>query len=300
VHDPSICLSCYQHTSNNMASSLTIESTLKLATGAKLPILGFGVWDSPSNLTTKSCLEALKVGYRHIDTAQLYGNEAEVGEAVKSSGLKREDVYITSKIYTPDSDAQSTYEKALASVKKIAGNDGYLDLMLIHNAAVGAEPRKKMWQAMEKLHQEGKYNSIGVSNYGIGHLEDLKSYATVWPPAVNQLELHPWLQQREVVDYCHKNGIAVEAYCPLVRNQKKDDVTLNEVAKKHGKTTAQVLVRYCIEKGWSPLPKSDNPGRIAQNADVFDFSLGKDDMEKLDAVPQEPALVLAVDNKSKS
>ncbi|TKA58654.1 hypothetical protein B0A55_12136, partial [Friedmanniomyces simplex] len=208
------------------------------------------------------------------------------------------DIYVTSKIWEAGADVESTYERCAGSVKKIVGDGGYLDLMLIHNAAVGAEPRKRMWLAMEKLHEEGKFKSIGVSNYGIGHMEDMKSYAKVWPPAVNQLELHPWLQQREVVEYCHKNGIVVEAYCPLVRNQKADDPTLNEIGKKHGKTTAQVLVRYCIDKGWSPLPKSDNPARIAQNADVFDFQLGKEDIEKLDAMPQETPLVLAVDNES--
>lgn len=149
-----------------MSTQLTIQSALKLPSGGKLPILGFGVWDSPSDLTTKSCLEALKVGYRHIDTAQVYGNEAEVGEAVRKSGLARKDVFITSKIYSAEADVQSTYEKCLGSVKKITGEDGYLDLMLIHNAAVGAEPRKTMWQAMEKLHGEGKFKSIGVSNFG--------------------------------------------------------------------------------------------------------------------------------------
>ena len=280
-----------------MSKAYTLQSTLKLSGGNQLPILGFGVWDSPSHLTTQSCLSALKTGYRHIDTAQLYGNETEVGKALQESGLARKHVFITSKIYTPDSDAASTYQKCLGSVEKIAGKDGYLDLMLIHNANVGAEPRKKMWQAMEKLHDEGRYKSIGVSNFGIAHLEDLKKYAKVWPPAVNQLELHPWLQQREVVDYCQQNGIVVEAYCPLVRNSKKDDATLNAIAEKHKKSTAQVLVRYCIEKVWSPLPKSDNAGRIQQNADVFDFQLDSDDMSKLDSVPQESALVLAVDNK---
>ena len=294
IHLPQI----FDPSSNKMSTS--IQSSIKLPSGNKLPTLGFGVWDSPAELTTKSCLEALKVGYRHIDTAQLYGNEAEVGGAIKQAGLSRDELFITSKIYTPESDAQSTYQKCLESVKKIDGEDGYIDLFLIHNANVGPEKCKTMWQAMEKMHDEGKFKSIGVSNHGIRHLENLKSYAKVWPPAVNQLELHPWLQQREVVEYCQKNGIVVEAYCPLVRNQKANDPTLNEVAKKHGKTTAQVLVRYCIEKGWSPLPKSDNPGRIAQNADVFDFALGKDDMEKLDAVPQEAPLVIAVDNTTTS
>ncbi|KAF2764486.1 Aldo/keto reductase [Teratosphaeria nubilosa] len=274
------------------------STTLQLLNGTKLPVLGFGVWDSPSHLTTKSCLEALKVGYKHIDTAQVYGNEAEVGAAFRESGLNRKDVWITSKIYSPGSDAQSTYQKLLDSVKKIDGESGYLDLMLIHNAAVGHDSYKTMWQAMEKLHEEGKLKSIGVSNFGIGHLEDLKKFAKAWPPAVNQLELHPWLQQREVIQFCQANRIVVEAYCPLVRNQKADDPVLNEIAKKHSKTTAQVLVRYAIEKGWSPLPKSDNPGRIAQNADVFDFKLDVKDMEKLDSQPQESALVLAVDNKS--
>jgi len=281
-----------------MSQATNIESTLKLSSGNQLPILGFGVWDSPNHITTQSCLTALKTGYRHIDTAQLYGNETEVGKALAESGLARKDVFITSKIYTPDSDADSTYKKCLGSVEKIAGKDGYLDLMLIHNANVGAEQRTKMWQAMEKLYEEGKYKSIGVSNYGIGHLEHMKKYAKVWPPSVNQLELHPWLQQREVVEYCQRNGIVVEAYCPLVRNAKANDKTLNEVADKHKKSTAQVLVRYCIEKNWSPLPKSDNPGRIKQNSEVFDFKLDQEDMTKLDSVPQEAALVLAVDNKS--
>ena len=179
----------------------------------------------------------------------------------------------------------------------MGGDEGYLDLVLIHNANVGHDKRKLMWQAMEKLHHDGKIKSIGASNFGIGHLEDTKKYAKVWPPAVNQLELHPWLQQREVVEYCRKNNIVIEAYCPLVRNQKANDPTLKAIAEKHGKTTAQVLVRYCLEKGWSPLPKSDTPSRIAQNADVFNFQLDKGDMKQLDDQPQEAALVLAVDNE---
>ncbi|KAK5164117.1 uncharacterized protein LTR77_010208 [Saxophila tyrrhenica] len=279
-------------------SGLTITSTAKLSSGKAIPLLGFGVWDSPSHLTTKSCLGALKVGYRHIDTAQVYGNEPEVGEAVKQSSLKREDIYVTSKILSPGSDDAATYQKCLESVHKIGGKDGYLDLMLIHNASPGAASIKLMWQAMEKLQQEGKIKSIGVSNFGIGHIEKMKEYAKVWPPMVNQLELHPWLQQREIVDYCHKNNIIVEAYCPLVRNQKAKDPDLSSVAEKHGKSTAQVLVRYCLQKNWVPLPKSDNPGRIAQNADIYDFELDKQDMEKLDGQKQEAALVVAVDNQA--
>ena len=291
-------LTCLHNTFDNMAEKLSIESSLKQLNGHKLPILGFGVWDSPKDLTTKSCLEALKVGYRHIDTAQGYSNEEEVGKAVRESRIPRDQLFITSKIWQAGDDDESTYQKCLDSVKKIDGDNGYLDLMLIHNAAVGAEPRKRMWLAMEKLHKEGKFKSIGVSNYGIGHIEEMKKYASVWPPTVNQLELHPWLQQREVVEYCQKNGIVVEAYCPIVRNQKANDPTLNEISKKHGKSTTQVLIRYCIEKGWSPLPKSDNPARIKQNAEVWDFALDKDDMKKLDDMPEETPLVVAVDNQS--
>jgi diketogulonate reductase-like aldo/keto reductase len=282
-----------------MASSLTLQSTLKLKSGTAIPRLGFGVWDSPSHLTTKSCLSALKTGYRHIDTAQVYGNEAEVGKAVRECGLKREDVFVTSKILTPDDDDKATYEKVLESVKKIDGEDGYLDLMLIHNSTAGPEGVKKMWQAMEKLHSEGRLKAIGVSNFGVGTIDRMKEYAQVWPPMVNQLELHPWLQQREVVSYCQKNGMVVEAYCPLVRNQKAEDPVLSGIASNHGKTTAQILLRYCLQKDWVPLPKSDNADRIAQNADVYSFELSKEDMAKLDEQNTDGSgsLVLAVSNE---
>lgn len=280
-------------------SRFSITTTSKLSSGKSIPTLGFGVWDSPNHITTQSCLEALKVGYRHIDTAQVYGNEVEVGKAVKSSDLAREDIFVTSKILSPGSDAAATRKKCIESVDKIGGADGYLDLMLIHNSASGASAVKMMWQAMEQSQEEGKIKSIGVSNFGIGHIDQMKEYAKVWPPAVNQLELHPWCQQREVVDYCHKNNIVVEAYCPLVRNQKADDPTLKSVGEKHQKSTQQVLLRYCLQKNWVPLPKSDNKKRIAQNADLFDFELDQQDMEKLDGQKQEPALVVAVDNKSR-
>jgi diketogulonate reductase-like aldo/keto reductase len=170
-------------------SSFTIKSTTKLLSGNVIPLLGFGVWDSPKDVTTKSCLEALKVGYRHIDTAQGYGNEAEVGEAVRQSGLKREDVFLTSKIFSPGSDDAETYNKCAESVRKTGGENGYLDLMLIHNVTPGAAGIKMIWQSMEKLQQEGKIKSIGVSNFGIAHIEQMKQYAKFWPPAVNQLEV---------------------------------------------------------------------------------------------------------------
>ena len=170
-------------------AALTLQSTFELRGGKRIPTLGFGVWDSPKDLTTKSCLKALQVGYRNIDTAQVYGNEAEVGDAVNKSNLSRGEIYVTSKIVSPGPDDAATYQKCLDSVNKIGGVESYLDLMLIHNVTPGANGIKIIWQAMEKLHAEGKIKSIGVSNFGIAHIEQMKSYATVWPPAVNQLEV---------------------------------------------------------------------------------------------------------------
>ena len=174
----------------------------------------------------------------------------------------------------------------------------YADLFLIHSPNAGTEARQKMWRALERAHKDGHCRAIGVSNFGTGHIEEMKKYATVWPPQVNQIELHPWCQQREVVRYCETNKIVVEAYCPLVRNQKADDETLNKVADKHAKTPGQVLIRYCVQKGWVPLPKSDTPSRISANADVYAFELDGEDMATLDNLDQgaKGAIVQAVDN----
>jgi hypothetical protein len=266
---------------------------------AQIPRLGFGVYRSSTSQCIESCTTALKVGYRTIDTAQFYENEAEVGAAVRQSGLKRDDVFITTKILSAGGSFAKSLQKCIDSVDKIDGKEGYVDCFLIHSPNGGKEKRKEMWQALEKLYEIGKAKSIGVSNYGIGHIEEMKAYAKVWPPHVNQIELHPWCQQREIVEYCKKNKMVVEAYCPLVRNYKANDETLVGIAKKYGKTTGQILIRYCLQKGWVPLPKSDNPERIAQNADVFGFDISKEDMATLDGLDQgsSGAIVEAVDNK---
>ncbi|TVY30072.1 putative oxidoreductase [Lachnellula hyalina] len=282
-----------------MASKLAITDLLVLPKSAvKIPQLGFGVYQAHGPECTSSTLAALKAGYRHIDTAQYYANEKEVGEAVRQSGLKRSDIFITTKILSPASSIDKNYQKMLDSIQKIDGKDGYVDLFLIHTASMGAKGRKEIYQALEKLLEDGKTRSIGVSNWGIGHIEELKSFAKIYPPHVNQIELHPFSQQREVVDFCHKNGIIVEAYCPLVRNQKANDPTLNMVAKSHGKTVAQALIRYCLQKNWVPLPKSATPSRIIENADVYDFELSSDEMSTLDGLDQgsKGAIVQAVSN----
>ncbi|MCJ1480856.1 hypothetical protein MMC06_001011 [Schaereria dolodes] len=265
----------------------------------KIPRLGFGVYLSPTQTCIASCLAALKLGYRHIDSAQYYRNEAEVGEAVRQSGLERSQVFITTKILAAGGSTDKSYKKCVESVEKIdPGEGGYVDLFLIHSASSGKEKRKEMWLALERLLEGGKTKSIGVSNYGVGHIEEMKEYAKIWPPMVNQIELHPFSQQRTIASYCAKNSIVVEAYSPLVRNQRAHDPTLVSLAKKHLKTPAQILIRFCLQKGWVPLPKSDTPSRIEENADVFGFELDERDMEALDGLDEgeKGAIVEAVVN----
>lgn len=171
-------------------SKLSLDSTLPLPNSAhKIPQLGFGVYQSPPETCVKSCLAALKAGYRHIDTAQYYANEEQVGQAVRESGLKREEVYLTTKILSPGEDVDSTYKSVLESVEKLSGKEGYVDLFLIHSPNAGPEKRKLMWLALEKAKSEGKAREIGVSNYGIGQIEEIKKIGTVWPPAINQIEV---------------------------------------------------------------------------------------------------------------
>jgi diketogulonate reductase-like aldo/keto reductase len=155
----------------------------------RIPRLGFGVYRSPTSQCVKSVLQALEVGYRHIDTAQFYGNESEVGEALRTSGLPRDEVFVTTKILSPAGSAEQTYSKLVASVEKIGGPGGYVDLFLIHSSSSGSAGRKQLWQALEKLHAAGKAKAIGVSNYGVQHIEEMKAYAQVWPPHVNQIEV---------------------------------------------------------------------------------------------------------------
>ena len=170
--------------------SYTITDRLPLPNSAgRIPRLGFGVYRSPASQCVQSVLKALQAGYRHIDTAQFYGNESEVGEALRASGIPRDEIFVTTKILSPAGSPEQTYEKLLASVEKIGGSDGYVDLFLIHSPKSGPAGRKELWQALEKLQAEGKAKAIGVSNYGVQHIEEMKPYAKVWPPHVNQIEV---------------------------------------------------------------------------------------------------------------
>lgn len=266
----------------SLTDTVAVKHTTK-----RMPQLGFGVWTSPRDVCVTSCQNALKAGYRHIDTAQGYKNEAEVGEAVQKSGISREDIWITTKFVTTGKTHGEMYESVVESVKKCDPREGgYVDLFLIHMAKPGKEGRRVLWEVLERLKEEGKAKTIGVSNWGPNHLEELKAYAKSWPPSVNQIELHPWTQQKEVVKYCQENDIVVEAYCPIARNQKADDPTLSGIAKDLGVTPNQVLLRYSLQKGWVPLPKSDNPDRMKMNADLYGFEITDEQMAKLDALDQ--------------
>jgi len=264
--------------------ALSISSTVKLNTGATMPVLGFGVYQSTNAL--KSCQVALETGYKHIDSARYYHNEAEVADAVRKSSFAREDIYITTKIYDPEHGTQATrtaVEDSLAQTKL-----DYFDLILLHSPLSGKEKRLEAYKVLLDFQGKGKIKSVGVSNYGVHHMEEIKQ-AGLRTPAVNQIELHPWCQQKDIVDYCEANGIVVQAYCPLVRGLRMSDATLVELAKQCSKIPAQVLVRWSLQKGFVPLPKSDTPSRIKENADVYNFELDETAMAKLDALDEGKA-----------
>ncbi|KAK1579378.1 aldo/keto reductase [Colletotrichum navitas] len=267
-------------------ADMSISSTVSLRnTESRMPILGYGVYQISEADCTRACLHALSAGYRHIDIAQLYKNEEAVGAALQQSGLLREEIFVTTKIRYPLGKGKS-YERALQSVHRIDPRpEGYVDLFLIHSPHVlKPKDRRELWTALEKLYENGRARAIGVSNYAPEHLEEMRSYATIWPPAVNQILLHPWTQQRETVDYCREHGIVLQAFSPLARGTGLQDPTVAEIAVRVGKSVAQVLIRYSLQKGWVPLPKSEKEERIKQNADVFDFNLSESDMALLNSL----------------
>ncbi|KAH6998673.1 NADP-dependent oxidoreductase domain-containing protein [Ilyonectria sp. MPI-CAGE-AT-0026] len=265
---------------SSSSQTVTSDSRIQLPnSNTSIPQLGFGVYKLRGDSCINACLEALAAGYRHIDSAELYRNSHLVRDAVVRSNLGREDIFLTTKVGSP----KARRGKASANGNSV---NSYVDLLLIHVPGPSREHRRKLWGALERLGAEGKARSIGVSNFRVHHLEEMREYATVWPPSVNQIELHPWCQQRDLVSYCNTNGIVVQAYSPLATGARLDDATLGAIASKHGKTPAQVLVRYALQKNWVPLPKSAQAGRIRENADVYEFVLEEVDMMALDALDE--------------
>jgi len=248
-----------------------------------MPLLGLGVFENDD--CGPACLAALQHGYRHIDSARYYQNEADVGKAVHQSGVPRSEVFVTSKVYHPEHGYENTLKAVDSSLDRFGFE--YLDLYLIHSALSGKEKRLETWQALIDAKKAGKLRSIGVSNYNVCHMEEIRQ-AGLEMPAANQIELHPFCQQRPIVEYCKKNDIVVQAYCPLVRGQF-DNPVLQDVARKYNKDVAQILVRWSLQHGFSPLPKSSNPERVVSNADVFDFEISAEDMSRIDALDQGAA-----------
>ena len=241
--------------------------------GLEIPVLGLGTYLAVGNQAYDAVMFALEYGYRHIDTAAFYGNEAEVGRAVRDSGINREDIFITTKLWNSD----QGYDNALRAFERSLNNFGldYIDLYLIHWPLTGK--RKDSWKALEKIHDDKTARSIGVSNYTIRHLEELKSYANIMP-VVNQVEFSPFLYQKELQEYCENEGIYIEAYTPLTRGKRFGDPALVKIAKKYSKTPAQILIRWALQVHTIVLPKSANQDRIKENADIFDFNIADEDM----------------------
>ena len=279
---------------------LTIETKLTLNDGHLIPQLGLGVWQTRAGATCEAAvLAALEAGYRHIDTAAMYGNEESVGAAIRMSGIPRENIFVTTKLWNSD---HGNPARALdTSLRKLKVD--YVDLYLIHYPV---RERRQSWRALEALRAEGKARSIGVSNFTIRHLRELLA-ETKTVPAINQVEFHPYLYQRDLLDFCAREGIVIEAYSPLTKGVRLKDPKLVAVARKYSKaepqqaairsrlplldklsrrtetkSTAQILIRWALQHGLVVIPKSANHRRIFEDADVFDFEITSEDMQLLD------------------
>jgi 2,5-diketo-D-gluconate reductase A len=256
---------------------------ITLSNGRTIPQLGFGVFQVKPAQTVKAVATALSTGYRHIDTAEMYGNEHEVGKAIAASGLDRGEVFVTSKLsndaHRPD-EARKAFEETLDAL----GFD-YIDLFLIHWPL----PTKydgdyvSTWNTLQEFYRDGRARSIGVSNFQPHHLRRLHEECQI-PPAVDQIEVHPYLTQPEVRAFCHEHEIAVEAWSPIARGKVLDDPTLVSIARQAGKTPAQVVLRWHIRRGDIVFPKSVTPARIKENFDIFDFELCDADVEAISAL----------------
>ncbi|MBN2981512.1 MULTISPECIES: aldo/keto reductase [Cohnella] len=261
-----------------------LQDTIKLRNGVDMPWLGIGVFQvQEGSELVKALRSAVKLGYRSIDTAAIYQNETGVGqgirEALAETGLARESLFVTSKVWNTDLGYEQTLAAYEASLQKL-GLD-YLDLYLIHWPVEGKY--KEAWKALETLYNRGKVRAIGVSNFQIRHLEELKESAEI-VPMVNQVEFHPLLTQEPLRAYCEERGIQMEAWSPLMQGQLLDHPLLAELAAKYGKTAAQIILRWDLQHGVVTIPKSTKETRIAENANVFDFELAKDDMKRIDAL----------------
>lgn len=260
--------------------TLNLDDTLALTATVAMPRLGLGVFRAGEGAGTRDAvLHALTIGYRHIDTAAVYRNEVEVGEALQRTSLPRSALFVTTKLWNDDHGYDAARRAFDASLERL-GLD-YVDLYLIHWPV--PEGRRESWRALEAIADSGRARTIGVSNYTERHLTELLGHARI-PPAVNQVEVHPFLPQRSLRAFCADHGIAVAAYSPLTKGRRLDDETLVDLAREVGRTPAQVLLRWGLQQGMAVLPKSSHPSRIEQNARLFDFDLSTSLLERLDGL----------------
>ena len=262
---------------------INFSTKVRLNNGVEMPILGLGTWQlNDGKEAERAILYALRTGYRLIDTAEIYGNEGSVGKALYKSGIPREEVFITTKLWNSDHGYKSAIAACEGSLKRLELS--YIDLYLIHWPVTSL--RNETWKAMETLLDEGKCRAIGVSNYMIWHLEELlDSSSTI--PAVNQVEFSPYLYQKDLLEFCCAYGIQLEAYSPLARGLKLSDPKLVAMARKYHKSTAQILIRWVLQRGIVVIPKSSKAERMRDNAKVFDFIISPEDMGALDSFNED-------------
>jgi diketogulonate reductase-like aldo/keto reductase len=258
-----------------------IKDRMKLNNGIEIPCLGLGTWNMRGRKDVDIAIHsALETGYRLIDTAAAYYNEKEIGESIKTSGISREEIFITTKLDNYDHGYKQAMKAFEKSLKKL--DMDYVDLYLIHWPVKG---RNESWKAMEELLKQGKCKAIGVSNFMINHLEDLKKNSSVLP-AVNQIEFNPFVYEKDVIEHCHNLGVAIEAYTPIARGRKFENNAIKELSNKYGKTEAQLMLRWELQHNAIVIPKSANPERIKENADIFNFSISDEDIKALDSLDE--------------
>ncbi|WP_297278150.1 aldo/keto reductase [uncultured Brachyspira sp.] len=265
----------------------SLNDTFTLNNGYKIPCIGFGTWQTPDGDTAVNAVkDAVKLGYKHIDTAAIYGNEVSIGKAIKESGINRNELFITSKVWNKE----RGYKTTLAAFDKTL-NDlqlDYLDLYLIHWPASQNQFKDwdninlETWKAMTELYKAGKIKSIGVSNFMPHHLKSLME--TEVKPMVNQIEFHPGFMQEETVKYCNDNNILIEAWSPLGTGKMLNNSTLKEIAAKYNKSAAQLCIRWCLQNNTLPLPKSVTSSRIKENTEIFDFNISDEDMKIINSM----------------
>ena len=254
-----------------------MSQTITLSNGTKMPFIGLGTWQVKDRQEGINAVKwAIEAGYKAIDTAVVYQNEAAVGEGIKAAGVNREELFITTKVYNDEQGYEATHQSFKDSLDRLQLD--YVDLYLIHWPIT--DKYHDTWRAMEEIYTSGKAKAIGISNFHPQHIEDLMTTAKI-KPMINQIELHPNLNQQELVTYCQEQGIAITAYSPLGHGTLLENDVLKEIAKKHHKTVAQVILRWDVQNGITSVPKSVNQERIASNLEVFDFDLSAEDVTKI-------------------